>query len=124
MSLSYRPVSKIKPHCPSQYDDGSWDVNVAGAEMLGGLHLQLELPTSRSPDVCPDYPPRVPYEMDKATAEATAKKLSETSDEDVKATFERFKDCWVDRPGAIDEYLEWARNWQKFLEVCGGYEAD
>lgn len=120
MSLCYNPKTKIDPHCASQYDHGGWDVNVSGAEILGGLHEQLGLAKCEK-----GYgPPRVPYSMDEATALSTAKRLSEISDEDVKGTFEKYAYCWKETPTAVDDYLEWVRNWQKFLEVCGGYDTD
>ena len=86
--------------------------------MLGGLHEQLGLPKCEE-----EPPPRVLYSMNEATAIATAKKLSEIADEDIKSTFEKYAYCWEKVETAVDDYLEWVRNWQKFLEVCGGYDA-
>lgn len=123
MSLTYSPIAEIVPHCKSQDDDGGWDVNSSGANLLGGLHSQLNLPVCNSEHIISDCP-RVPYSMDKVIAEATARKLSGISDEDVKATLERFKSCWVDELDAVNCYLEWVRDWQKFLEVCGGYKTE
>ena len=121
MSLCYNPKNTIKPHSESQYDHGGWDVNSLGAELLGGLHEQLELPMCNANT---GRPPRVLYSMDEETALATAKKLSKISDDDIKFTFEKYAYCWEKTATAVDDYLQWVRDWQKFLEVCGGYDTD
>jgi hypothetical protein len=62
--------------------------------------------------------------MDEATCLDTAKKLSEISDDAIKATFKEYAHCWEKTETAEDDYLGWVRDWQKFLEVCGGYDTD
>ena len=117
MSLTYRAIKKIKPHCSSQLDDGSWDVNVCGCDLLGIFHEHLGLPT------CPETGKlegwhRVPYQMDAHTATITANKIAKTTDETIMRILNRAGGRWGSTP---EEFLKWVRDWQLFLTICGGY---
>jgi hypothetical protein len=120
MSLTYRSILKNKPHCSSQFDDGSWDANVCGCDLLGILHEHLGLPT------CPETGKlegwhRVPYQMDKHMSATTADKIAGTTDEIIMKVLDKANHLWGGTP---EEFIKWVRNWQLFLATCGGYIAD
>jgi len=118
MGLVYQPISEMKPHCESQYSDGGWDVNVAGATLLGGLYEQLGLPLDPGNVL---GVPRIPYEMNETAAKEIATKLAAVSDDKIEATLNSMQTLWGD---TSKEYVQWVRDWQTFLEHCGGYEAN
>ena len=121
MSLQYRPNKKMKPHCPSQYD-GIFDANVSGCNLLGALHRKFGLPVFDDPFctwIC-----RVSYSMDRETAEAASKKLSQVTDDEILAFFHSepwIKGAWA---GSDMDFVGWVRDWQLFLERSEGYNAD
>jgi len=118
MGLVYYPKQPMEPHCPSQYeDDGAWDVNAWGADLLGTVHAALDIPVY---DIG-GSPYRVPYSATAAESEAMAKQLAEVSDTQIQEVFESH-DLSRGFDGSVEDFIEWIRDWQKFLEKCKGYE--
>jgi len=121
MGLVYYSNAKIEPHCPSQYKDGAWDVNVAGAEILGKIHHEFGLPCSNlhyvdMPDIF-----RVPYKTDAKTAKEMSQKLSQRSDDEIRKLLIGATHLWGD---SVEGFVEWVRDWQLFLAKCEGYDTD
>lgn len=110
MSLTYYPRNKsIK----------AFNVNVSGADLLGGTHHSFGLSVSDS-RFAPPY--RVPYSMKAKDAKATARLLAAKTDDEIRSAIktEHLEFCWG---GTLDEFVMWVRSWGNFLQSCRGYEA-
>ncbi len=121
MSITLCPNAKIPQHCETQYDDGRWDAG--GADLLGSLHKYLELPyepTYGMPEETFGCHP--PWKINKETAKITAKTLSETPDAKILEVLDLHFGCrWS---GSPSEFVQWIRDWQRFLETCEGYTSE
>ena len=96
--------------------------NVSGNDLLGQLHESFGLPVSESDPAWKHFgrsPPfRVPWKAKAADCKMWSAMLAAIPDE-------KFKEHIIKEPhgwgGTHDEYVEWVRNWQKFLLTCSGY---
>lgn len=120
MGLDYSPKNNIKPHCGSQYDDGGFAFNSAGSSLMGQVYLELGIPMAEGNPPLP-LSQRIPYVADDAEARAAEKILAEATDDQIKAVLdvEGMRSMFSGTP---DDFVEWVRDWQRFLEVCGGYD--
>lgn len=109
MSLTYRAR-----HVPS-----SFDVNVSGAQFLGLLHVELDLPIFPPYDDSPTR--RVPYEARMRSTRSWAVTIREVYDHKEKPPLSAEMARCV--ASARDGYELIAR-WASFLATCGGYKVD
>lgn len=121
MGLTFYPKKRIKPHCPSQFDDGSWDVNVCGADLLGQVHHDLGLPLGTSQRLSNGPPFWIPFSMEAKLALETSKKIAQATDAQIVKVLDEewVREYW---DGTPEEFVGWVRDWGKFLKKCGGYK--
>jgi hypothetical protein len=104
-----------------------FDVNFAGADILGCLMKAVgehskELEKFHKPLVKLGIDhPCTRYKMPKKDCIRAAKKLKALKDEKLEETFEKCKQ-WFESGSTVDTLKEFAAEWAKFLETCGGYE--
>ena len=99
-----------------------FSVNSWGRDLLGRLHEALGLPIYEDDHAWKYFgrqePFHVPYRAKAAEAKMWGAALAQVPDERVKKII-------IDKPsgwgGTQDEWVEWVRNWQKFLLTCSGY---
>jgi hypothetical protein len=103
MSLTYEPLAARRHR---------FDVNVAGATLIGIVHRAAGLPSTRRP-------PRVPYEATGREARAWAIKLRAwLHGRGAELPPEAIACC---ESGRIARDL--VESWLRFLTSCGGYNA-
>ena len=105
-------------YCPRNKSIDAFDVNVCGADILGGIHHALGLPVYAS-RFAPPY--RAPFSMKAKEARAAAKLLATKTDDEINAVIkdEHLESCWGD---SLDEFVKWTRSWGNFLQNCSGYK--
>lgn len=115
MSRDYKPAKKIADG--GNVIGGCFNANVCGCDMLAEIVKQLNMPgtTSQFMDGRIDPPWRATAEV----ATAMANRLKETSDERIAAILPSVQDCF---DGTAAEFVEWVRDWQRFLSLSGGYK--
>lgn len=104
MSMTYIPKNQIKVFCSSQFEDGSFNTNSAGGILISVVHLHLDLPN--------------PFETDSKTSKLIAQSLKCAEDERIIKCLEMYRYLWDD---SDKNFVQWIRNWQRFLDECGGY---
>jgi hypothetical protein len=112
MGLTYYPKSK---------DVSEFDVNVAGADLLGQVHkiVGASLCDARFDQEIP----RVHYVNDRETCLKDASILRDAIENkrEALAALATPENYW---DGTSDEFIEWIDSWQEFNEHCGGYDTD
>lgn len=103
--------------CKNESD--RFDVNISAAGLLGGVHHAFDLPLSNT-KYGPPY--RVPYSMKSKACQSVAKLLNAKTDDEIKSVISS-EHLEFQCGGDLDYFVEWIREWEHFLERCGGYKS-
>ena len=105
--------------------DTNFDVNFAGADILGclmfavGEHSKSIEENSKKYGIT-DRMPCTRFKMPKKDCLRAAKRLKALTDDEMKVAFERCEFCF-EHGSTVDVLKEFAAEWIAFLETCGGY---
>jgi hypothetical protein len=96
----------------------TFDVNVAGTNLLSVLVRRLKLPRANYTKLRDQYDP--PYNATAEVAQTMGRMLQKTLDYDL---IEIFQEEGLRRlfDGTEQEFVDWVREWEQFLLKCEGY---
>jgi hypothetical protein len=96
--------------------------NIAANDLLGQLHESFGLPVNETDPGWKYFgrsaPFRIPYQGKAAECRMWGAVLANIPDEKFLAHIQKSPHGWGGTP---NEYVEWVRQWQDFLQNCSGY---
>jgi hypothetical protein len=118
VSLTYHALD---PEAPARV----FDVNHGGAHLLAFIHhaAGASVFSDRLARLLHLHSLRVPFSATAEEAREAATLIARTPDDTLRAIMDE-KAARYCFGGTSDEFVEFAREWQAFLEQCGGYDVD
>lgn len=106
--------------------DCDFDVNYSGADILGYLMRIVKCHSLKIEEMMTKIGcdrPCTKWKMTKLQAERAAKRIGELSFVQKKDLYLMLveKGLW-DKNANIEDFCKFVRQWQEFLDTCGGYE--